>query len=198
MISSPASRAAQKPCQAFHRPKHAALLLPAPSPTIPAEISAVPKTALRSFPCSAAVTAQINGLYRWQLARQESQRGPIDISSQKNRFTPDLYNQLKQAFALQPSDGRFVDFDVFSGTQVLTFWARVKECRKGHRGGTDALVAVQAGLRGHRTDPPRNLLFHGQEGPAGSWKIADITYLTQDNPPFRLSTFLAGLLPPKR
>ena len=40
------------------------------------------------------------------------------FTSQKQRFTPELEDLLLAAFALQPSDGRFVDFDPFSNTQV--------------------------------------------------------------------------------
>jgi hypothetical protein len=83
-----------------------------------------------SASCPAPVVDQLDGLYRWQVARQD-ERGPIDLSSQQGRFTPGLDQQLPAAHQLNPADGRFVDFDVFSGTQVRTFGARVLGCATG-------------------------------------------------------------------
>lgn len=99
-----------------------------------------------------AAVALIDGLYRWHVARQKDM-GPMLLISQRNRFTPELYSQLTRALAMTPSDGGFVDFDVFSGTQVGTYGARVRSCQAA---GTEleALVAVQVGLRG-RPDPTR-------------------------------------------
>ena len=81
-------------------------------------------------PCPAGVIEQLDGLYRWQLERQ-SLPGPMLIASQLPRFTPRLAALLQQATALTPADGRFVDFDLFSGTQVETFAAEVEGCT-GH------------------------------------------------------------------
>ncbi len=79
--------------------------------------------------CPEQVRFQIDALYRWQLERQQ-QSGPIQISSQRQRFTPQLYRLLQRAYDLTPADGRFVDFDLFSGSQVNTFSATFQGCRQ--------------------------------------------------------------------
>ena len=145
-------------------------------------------------PCPAPVKAQLDGLYRWQVASQEL-RGPIELTSQQSRFTDGLYQQLRRAYALDPASGRFVDFDLFSNTQVSTFGAKVLGCTALPGGGMEALVAVQAGLRNRPSEAPQKLRYQLVSGPAGTWKIADIVY---PNPAgFRLTSFLAELLAPK-
>ncbi len=157
---------------------------------------AVPAAAAAPVPCPAPLVAQIDGLYRWQVARQDVP-GPIDLSSQAGRFTPALARQLRAAFRLDPvADGRFVDFDVFSGTQVGTFGARVLGCKPLQGGDLEALVAVQAGLRNRPAEAPQQLRYRMRPGPGGTWRIADIHY--PGNPGFRLSSFLADLLKPPR
>jgi hypothetical protein len=146
-------------------------------------------------PCPAPVKAQLDGLYRWQVARQEL-RGPIELKSQQSRFTPGLYKKLRRAYGLDPASGRFVDFDLFSGTQVGTFGAKVLGCTAAPGGGLEALVAVQAGLRNRPTEAPQKLRYQLVRGPAGSWKIADIVYSHPAG--FRLSSYLAELLAPQR
>ncbi len=146
-------------------------------------------------PCPAALVAQIDGLYRWQVARQDV-RGPIDLASQSARFTPALDRQLRAAFGLRPEDGRFVDFDVFSGTQVGTFGARVLGCTPMPGGELEALVSVRAGLRNRPAETPQQLRYVMRPGPGGTWQIADILY--RGDPGFRLTTFLAELLAPPR
>ncbi|MCP9887497.1 DUF3828 domain-containing protein [Cyanobium sp. ATX 6A2] len=126
--------------------------------------------------CPAGVIAQIDGLYRWQIGRQND-RGPIELTSQRECFTPALVQQLEDAFRLSPADGRFVDFDVFSGTQVRTFGARVLGCAPAAEGRLDAPVQLRY-----------QLLPVGR----GEWRIADISY--PGEPRFRLSRFLAELL----
>ena len=55
---------------------------------------------------------------RW-LARTAPGRG--DLDQQRPRFTADLFELLKQAWDLDPrTDGAYLDFDVFSGTQMAT------------------------------------------------------------------------------
>lgn len=173
-------------------------MLPVP-PVPPASITvqAVHQHGIRALSCPAAVILQIDDLYRWHLASQQ-QPGARDLSSQRHRFTPSLYTQLQRAFALTPSDGRFLDFDVFSGTQVLTFSAQIQRCQRNDRGGLEAWVAVQAGRQGHRRDSPQQLLYHLQPAPAGSWHMTDITDQHQESPALRLSTVLAKLLIPDR
>ncbi|AFY28855.1 hypothetical protein [Cyanobium gracile] len=145
-------------------------------------------------PCPAPVQVQLDGLYRWQVARQE-RSGPIEIKSQQSRFTPGLYQKLRRAYGLNPASGRFVDFDLFSGTQVSTFGAKVLGCTALPGGGLEARVAVQAGLRNRPSEAPQQLHYQLVRGPAGSWKIADIVYAHPAG--FRLSSYLAELLGPK-
>lgn len=145
-------------------------------------------------PCPAAVKAQLDGLYRWQVARQDL-RGPIELKSQQSRFTPGLYRQLRRAYGLDPASGSFVDFDLFSGTQVSTFGAEVLGCTATPGGGLEARVAVQAGLRNRPLKAPQLLRYQLVRGPAGSWKIADIVYAHPAG--FRLSSYLDKLLAPR-
>jgi hypothetical protein len=145
-------------------------------------------------PCPAPVKAQLDGLYRWQVARQDLS-GPIEIKSQQSRFTPGLYRKLRRAYALDPNSGRFVDFDLFSGTQVGTFGAKVQGCTARPGGGLEARVAVQAGLLNRPVEAPQLLRYQLVRGPGGSWKIADIVYAHPAG--FRLSSYLAELLGPK-
>ena len=143
--------------------------------------------------CPAPVLALIEGLYRWQVARQDL-RGPIDLSSQRDRFIPALDQQLRAAHQLSPAEGRFVDFDVFSGTQVRTFGARLQGCVAARGGGLEARVAVQVGLSNRPAEAPVLLRYWLLNGPSGAWRIADIRY--PGKPGLRLSSFLAELLAP--
>ena len=145
-------------------------------------------------PCPAAVKAQLDGLYRWQVARQDLS-GPIELKSQQSRFTPGLYRQLRRVYGLDPASGSFVDFDLFSGTQVSTFGAEVLGCTATPGGGLEARVAVQAGLRNRPLEAPQLLRYQLVRGPAGSWKIADIVYAHPAG--FRLSSYLDELLAPR-
>ncbi len=145
-------------------------------------------------PCPAPVKAQLDGLYRWHVAGQDL-RGPIELKSQQSRFTDGLYQKLQRAFALDPASGRFVDFDLFSGTQVSTFGAKLLGCTVLPGGGLEARVAVQAGLRKRPLEAPQQLRYQLVPGPAGTWMIADIVY--SDPAGFRLSGYLAELLAPQ-
>jgi hypothetical protein len=145
-------------------------------------------------PCPAPVKAQLDGLYRWHVAGQDL-RGPIELKSQQSRFTDGLYQKLRRAFALDPASGRFVDFDLFSGTQVSTFGAKVLGCTALPGGGLEARVAVQAGLRNRPLEAPQQLRYQLVPGPVGTWKVADIVYAHPAG--FRLTSYLAELLGPK-
>jgi hypothetical protein len=145
-------------------------------------------------PCPAPVKAQLDGLYRWQVGRQEL-RGPIELKSKQSRFTDGLYQKLRRAYGLDPASGRFVDFDLFSGTQVSTFGAKVLGCTAAPGGGLEALVAVQAGLRNRPKEAPKKLRYQVVRGAAGSWKIAGIIYSHPAG--FRLSSYLDELLAPQ-
>jgi len=145
-------------------------------------------------PCPAGVIEQLDGLYRWQLERQ-SLPGPMLIASQLPRFTPGLAVLLQQATALTPADGRFIDFDLFSGTQVETFGAEVEGCTGQSSGAVVAEVAVRAGLRGRTGEAPQQLRYVMEPSPTQSWRIADIVY--PGEPSFWLSTYLEQLLAPQ-
>ena len=141
--------------------------------------------------CPAALSQQLDGFYRWQIERQNS-NSPRDLSSQRQRFTPELYQQLQQGFALTPErDGRFVDFDVFSGTQVMTFGARVSGCSRIKAGRINAQVSVDTGLRGRSNGRPQQLQYCMVQCD-GRWRIADIHY--PGDPGLSLSSFLSSLL----
>ena len=141
--------------------------------------------------CPTALRQQLDGLYRWQIERQNS-HSPRDLSSQRQRFTPELYKQLQQGLALSPvRDGRFVDFDVFSGTQVTTFGARVSGCSRLKAGSINARVAVDTGLRVPSPGRPQQLEYRMVQRD-GRWRIADIHY--PGDPGFSLSSFLSSLL----
>ena len=147
-------------------------------------------------PCSTPVKVQLDGLYLWQVARQDL-RGRIDIASQKGRFTDELYQKLRRAYALDTASGRYVDFDLYSGTQVRTFGAKVLGCTAIPGGVMEALVAVQAGLRNRPSEAPQQLRYLLVTDPVGTWKIADIVY-PDPTDSRRLTSFLAELLDPKR
>lgn len=147
-------------------------------------------------PCPAPVEVQLDGLYRWQVARQELRR-PLEIANQKGRFTDGLYQKLRRAYALDPASGRFVDWDLFSGTQVYTFGAKVLGCTALPGGVMEALVAVQAGLRNRPSEAPQQLRYQLVMDPFGTWKIADIVYPANSGYNRRLTSFLAELLDPK-
>ena len=141
--------------------------------------------------CPAAVSQQLDGLYRWQIERQNSP-SPRNLSSQRQRFTAELYQQLQQGFALTPAqDGRFVDFDVFSGTQVTTFGAKVSGCTRLKAGSINAEVSVDTGLGG-RSSGRSQQLEYSMVLRDGRWRIADIHY--PGEPGISLSSFLNSLL----
>ena len=141
--------------------------------------------------CPAALSQQLDGLYRWQIERQNS-HSPRDLSSQRQRFTPELYQLLQQGFAVTPArNGRFVDFDVLSGTLVTTFGARVSGCTRLKAGSINAEVSVDTGLRGRSSGRPQQLEYRMVQRD-GRWCIADIYY--PGDPGFSLSCFLRSLL----
>ena len=127
--------------------------------------------------CQAEVTDQLEGLYAWQVARQNTS-GRGDLGLVIKRLTPALYQQLKRAWNLNPRvDGAYLDFDVFSGTQVTTFAASVTACRKLSGERIDADVAVRAGLRDRAAEAPV-LLTYQMQRMGDTWRIADIRYGT--------------------
>lgn len=153
--------------------------------------------ALAIAPCPTPLKDQLDGLYRWQVAQQE-RRAPIAITSQQGRFTDGLFQKLRRAYALSfdPANGHFVDFDLFSNTQVSTLGAKVLGCTALSGGGMEALVAVQAALPNRPVEAPQQLRYQLVKDPAGVWKIADIVYANPAG--FRLSSYLDELLGPQR
>ena len=96
--------------------------------------------------CPTGVRQQLDGLYRWQVQRMNQPDGPTaTLSSQRDRFTPELFNLLMEAWQLTPTtDGRYLDFDVFSNTQVRTFEAVVTGCNTAQGNGIEAAVEVSS------------------------------------------------------
>jgi hypothetical protein len=146
-------------------------------------------------PCPPAAAGVIDGLYRW-VKTWERANDPLNLASQAQRFTPALNGQLNRALALTPADGRFVDFNIFNGTQVSTFGARVLGCAPSGGVGLEAWVAVRVGISSRTAEePPQTLRFRLVPGAGGRWQIADIVY--PGTPELRLSTYLADLLKPR-
>ena len=145
-------------------------------------------------PCPKGVVDQLDGLYRWQVQRMEQRGDAVKaLATQRQRFTPSLFELLMEARQLTPSpDGRYLDFDVFSNTQVSTFGARVTGCSAEIGNSIRARVDVQAGLRGRSGEPPRKLLYEMNRDSTGNWRINDITYLNERV--FQLRPFLQQLI----
>ena len=146
--------------------------------------------------CPQGVINQLDGLYRWQVQRMDADEDPVKaLSSQRQRFTPSLFELLLQARQLTPvRDGRYLDFDVFSNTQVATYGARVTGCTAEKANSIKAEVAVNVGLRGRSSGSPRRLLYELNNNGEGSWHINNITYL--DGEVFELRPFLQKLIQP--
>lgn len=59
----------------------------------------------------------VDQFYRWYITNQRDARQKF--AQQRNTFTPELYQQLVQAFAKQPGkDPEFLDFDPFFNNQM--------------------------------------------------------------------------------
>ena len=146
--------------------------------------------------CPQGVIDQLDGLYRWQVQRMDADEDPVKaLTSQRQRFTPSLFKLLIEARQLTPvRDGRYLDFDVFSNTQVATYGARVKGCSTEKAKSIKAEVAVDVGLRGRSSGSPRRLLYELNNNGEGSWRINNITYL--DGEVFELRPFLQKLIQP--
>ena len=145
-------------------------------------------------PCPRGVIDQLDGLYRWQVQRMEQRGDAVKaLATQRQRFTPSLFELLMEARQLKPSrDDRYLDFDVFSNTQVSTFGARVTGCSAEIGNSIRARVDVQAGLRGRSGEPPRKLLYELNQDSTGNWRINEITYLNERV--FQLKPFLQQLI----
>ena len=146
--------------------------------------------------CPAGVVNQLDGFYRWEVKRMEKRVDQIkSLSTQRQRFTPSLFGLLLQAYKLRPtSDGRFLEVDVFSATQVRTFGATVIGCSAQKSRSIQAEVRVDVGLRDKPSGIPRGLLYEMNKGSKGSWRINNIFYLDDGRVPLR--TNLEDLLNP--
>ena len=144
--------------------------------------------------CPKGVIDQLDGLYHWQVQRMDQRGDAVKaLATQRQRFTPSLFELLTEARQLTPSsDGRYLDFDVFSNTQVMTFGATVTGCSAEIENSIQAAVDVQAGLRGRTGEPPRKLLYELNRDSTGSWRINEITYLNERG--FQLKPFLQKLI----
>jgi hypothetical protein len=141
----------------------------------------------RPVPGPPGATAQLDGFYRWFLVSKD---GRSKFQSQRQRFTPELYQELRAGFALQPVDGRFVDFDPFSNTQVASYGHRIAACHRDASGLLLMRVEVLAGLGPSRaTYQPVDYVLTAD---GGYWRIADIRYPGEVS--FSLREYLQKLL----
>lgn len=146
--------------------------------------------------CPEGVIDQLNGLYRWRVQQMDRHEDRATaLPSQRQRFTPSLFGLLLEAMELTSADdGRFIDFDIFSNTQVETFGAGVISCRQNDRSSIDAEVKVHVGLSGRSSGNTRRLLYEMKQDNANNWRVNEITYLDQSG--FALRPFLEELLQP--
>ena len=159
-------------------------------------VEAPRQQSLHGLACPEAVRQQLDGLYRWQVQRMDQPEPPAtQFTSQRDRFTPALFNLLLQARELTPKrDGRHIDFDVFSNTQARTFGAVVTGCSAAQGNSIQAAVEVQAGLRKRPSETPRRLEYELKRDCTGQWKIAEITY--RNERVFHLRPYLEKLVNP--
>lgn len=149
------------------------------------------ETSSVSIPCPAGVKSQLDGLYAWQIARRKTP-GRADLTGQRERFTPALFAELHRAWMLDPrTDGAYLDFDVFSGSQMATYGASVLGCEQLVSRAIDARVAVAWG-RGGQIDPTPSLLDYRMVLEGETWKISEITY-HRDNENYTLTSSLSRL-----
>jgi Protein of unknown function (DUF3828) len=121
----------------------------------------------------------VDRFYQWYLMND---RVSDKISQQKAVFTPELYDQLVQAWAKQPGkDSEFVDFDVFSGTQVRTVKAVVKSTRQPFPNETAEVdVDLYEGRRGTSTTNKPITVKVLLSRKDGSWHIRNLVYPDSD------------------
>ena len=146
--------------------------------------------------CPNGVLQQLDGLYRWQVQRMDQADGPSPaLASQRDRFTPGLFTLLLEASQLSPTEhDRYLDFDVFSDTQVRTFGAVVSGCSAADGHSIQAAVDVQAGLRQQASGTPRQLIYNLTLNYTGQWQINEITY--RNERVFQLRPYLEALVNP--
>ena len=164
-----------------------ALLMALETPKVDSELN---------LACPNGVHQQLDGLYSWQVQRMDQAEGPMAaLASQRDRFTSRLFTLLLEASQLSPTQhGRYLDFDVFSDTQVRTFGAVVAGCSAVDGTSIRAAVDVQAGLRKQASGTPRQLIYHLKLNCTGQWQINDITYRNEHV--FQLRPYLKSLVNP--
>jgi len=124
----------------------------------------------------------VTQFYQWYVKDQDRLRERI--SQQRDSFDPALYQQLTQAFQKQPSDGQFLDFDPFSGTQVSSYKATVRNVQKTSNTKADVNIDVYAGLRSPGKPVPIRVVVVQQND---RWRINNLVY---KEPEFDLLTQL--------
>ena len=145
-------------------------------------------------PCPTGVVNQIAGLYRWHIQPVEERvKAYQTFTSQRQRFTPSLFELLYRARRLEPMhDGVFIDFDVFSNTQSETFGAKVTGCLPAEAMIIQAHVDVDVGLRGISSGVPNRLIYEMNRSAQGNWHINNIIY--PGRKPVQLRAYLQHLL----
>ncbi|MCS6812309.1 MAG: YbjP/YqhG family protein, partial [Cyanobacteria bacterium] len=83
----------------------------------------------------------VQQFYQWYLQNQS--RARERINQQRSAFTPQFYQQLTQAFQKQPGDGKWLDFDPFSNTQVSAYRFVVKSVRLSPQNNRSAEVNIE-------------------------------------------------------
>ena len=127
--------------------------------------------------------------------RASTARWALPLAGAAHRFTPGLFKLLLEASQLSPTEhGRYLDFDVFSDTQVRTFGAVVTGCSAVDGHSIQAAVDVQAGLRQQASGTPRQLIYNLKLNNTGQWQINEITY--RNERVFQLSPYLEALVNP--
>ncbi|MDR5640296.1 DUF3828 domain-containing protein [Thermosynechococcus sp. PP42] len=129
---------------------------------------------------SSAPETVVSQFYQWWVRNQD--QGRQRFSQQRAAFTPDLYQQLIQAFRKQPRDGAWLDFDPFSFTQVSTQGVKVRNVRRSpnHPQVAEVDIEVMVGLRGRSGTPVPIKVLLRQGG--DRWQIDNLIYLsTWDN-----------------
>lgn len=129
---------------------------------------------------SPAPETVVTQFYQWWVQNQD--QGRQRFTQQRAAFTPELYQQLMQAFRKQPGDGAWLDFDPFSFTQVSTQGVKVRSVRRSPNNPRVAEVDIEvmAGLRGRSGTavPMKVLLRQGGD----RWQIDNFIYTsTWDN-----------------
>lgn len=118
--------------------------------------------------------AVVQQFYQWYLQNQRGVRE--QINQQRSAFTPQFYQQLAKAFQKQPHDGKWLDVDPFSNTQVSAYRFVVKSVRlsPGNNRSAEVDIEVYAGLRPPGKPVPIKVLV---ERTGDRWQIRNLVYM---------------------